>query len=334
MNRSVSGTLLAAALAIGACTGAASPSPAPLTKVTVSQQWTINGLEDTAWVVADEMGWYAEVGLDPTFELPPTPSDPIKFVSEGRAQIAFTHSIQGIFGASEGLDFYAVATHIPKSLEQVMCRHDRGIDPNNPKSLEGKTMAQYEDPMPVLYFDLFAAQQGIDKSTMRFVSAGDDGTVVLLAGQADCVAEGVNGRAIYLTATGEEPVNWYYEEHGVPGLEWQIIAMNKAWADANPELARGFVAATLRGNTWMKENPDKALKTLLARFPELTGDRYPIAWEDMLKRNQTPYTEGKVFGYIDPGRWQAFADILFEHGLLRTRIEAKRYVTDKFLPAN
>jgi putative hydroxymethylpyrimidine transport system substrate-binding protein len=232
------------------------------------------------------MGWFEEAGLDPTFELPPTPSDPIKFVSEGRVPIAFTHSIQGIFGASEGLDFYAAATHIPKSLEQVLCRHDRGLDPADPKTLEGKTMAQYNDPMPVLYFNLFAADQGIDTNTMTFVPAGDDGTVVLLAGQSDCVAEGVNGRAIYLTATGEEPVSWYYEANGAPGLEWQIIALNKAWADANPELAKGFVGAVLRATQWMHENPDEALAILQKRFPELVGDRYPIAWEDMLARNE------------------------------------------------
>jgi ABC-type nitrate/sulfonate/bicarbonate transport system substrate-binding protein len=194
-------------------------------------------------------------------------------------------------------------------------------------------MAQYEDPMPVLYFDLFASQQGIDTDTMRFVPAGDDGTVVLLAGQSDCVAEGVNGRAIYRTATGQDPVNWYYEEHGAPGLEWQIIAMNKAWADANPELAKGFVAATLRGDAWMKENPDQALEMLQARFPELVGDRYPIAFEDMRNRNATPYTDGKVFGYIDPARWQTFADILLDEGLIRTKIDASQYVTDRFLPS-
>ncbi len=321
----------------GSQAGAASPAGIPsgqVTKFQVVQNWSTPGVLDAVWVVAQDKGWYKEAGLDLEFVLPPTPSDPIKFAASGTAPIAFSHSLSSINAAAEGLDFLAVATNIPKSLEQVLCRHDRGLDKGNPKTLEGKTMAQYEDPLPVLYFDLFSQQQGIDKSKMKFVAAGDNGMTVLLAGQSDCVAEGTAGRATYFLATGVDPVNWYYEENGVLPLEWQIIVANREFAEKNPDSVKAFVAQTMRALEYMKLNKDEALGYLFKRYPDLDQKVEGLTFDDtFIKRNATNYSPDKPDGYINPANWENMVNLLVEKGVLKQKIDVSKYVTDQYLPS-
>ena len=195
-------------------------------------------------------------------------------------------------------------------------------------------MAQYEDPLPVLYFDLFSQQQGIDKTKMKFVAAGDDGMTVLLAGQSDCVAEGTAGRATYFLATGVDPVNWYYEENGVIPLEWQIIVVNRDFADKNPDVVRAFVTQTMRSLEYMKANKDEALGYLFKRYPDLDQKVEGLTFDDtFVKRNATNYSPDKPDGYINPANWEAMVKLLVEKGVLKSTIDVNKYVTDKYLPA-
>jgi len=80
----------AAALAIvGTSPAASTKKAASLTTVNMVQDWPTPWVGWIPWVVADAKGYFAQQGIKLAIRVPPTAADPIKFISAGRADVAY-----------------------------------------------------------------------------------------------------------------------------------------------------------------------------------------------------------------------------------------------------
>jgi ABC-type nitrate/sulfonate/bicarbonate transport system substrate-binding protein len=352
--------LLAALGLLGACSGGASPaasSPAPTTssaaspsasgpapsasrswegqlKVTVVEDWNFGYPPWQIWLYPESQGWYADVGLDVEFVIPPTPADPPKFIATNQAQIGFTYTPDTLTAKESGLNLLAVSSLIPVPSEHLICRDDVGI--TDPKDLEGKKIASYQVPLPDAQFKIFANAQGIDTSKVTTVSAGDNGYPVMMAKQSDCTQAGVFEPSFYKADTGREPVTFYYTDWGLPNWYWEIIAVNPDFAAEHPDAVAAFVEVTLRGYAYARDNVQPTLDYLYTVFPEAKppGDiEYNAdAMTKMFARQDKDYVTDHPHGCMDPTIWQRFSDLMAANGVLKAAIDVGPIVSNDFQP--
>jgi len=359
--------VVAAAMVMAACTGSSSPTPGPsaslspagsstagassgpsaavspspaatrswsgLLKMNVVEDWSYGGPPWQIWLYPDAQGWYKDAGLDINWVIPPNPSDQPKFIATGQAQMGFTYTPDTLIAESSGLDYAAVATLITVPSENLTCRADAGI--TDPKSLEGKKVAEYDSPLPQVQFKIFANAQGIDLTKVQAVSAGDNGYPIMIAKQADCTQAGVFEPDTYQADTGKTAVTFYYTQWGLPDWYWEIIGANRTFAQQHPDAVRAFIDVTLRGYAWAKANVQDGVNFIYTKFPETkpkSGTDYNVTAMQHMFDRQKDYTTGTPAGYMDTGIWQTFADLMQTNGVIPQKLDVTKFVTMDYLP--
>jgi ABC-type nitrate/sulfonate/bicarbonate transport system substrate-binding protein len=107
-----------------------------------------------------------------------------------------------------------------------------------------------------------------------------------------------------------------------------VLAANSAWAAANKDTAKKFLAAVSRGYTFAAENPAEAAEILLKHAPELDRSLVLRSQEYLADRYQG---DAPRWGEIDPARWGRFYRWMFERGLLEKDIGEGGF-TNEYLP--
>jgi putative hydroxymethylpyrimidine transport system substrate-binding protein len=351
------------AMLVTACSGSSSPSPAPsapqsaagssaaggspsqssspaasrswtgLLKMNVVEDWSYGGPPWQIWLYPDAQGWYKDAGLDINWVIPPNPSDQPKFIATGQADMGFTYTPDTLIAESTGLDYAAVASLIGVPSENLTCRADAGI--TDPKSLEGKKVAEYDSPLPQVQFKIFANAQGVDLTKVKAVSAGDNGYPIMIAKQADCTQAGVFEPDTYQADTGKAAVTFYYTKWGLPDWYWEIIGANRKFAEQHPDAVQAFVDVTLRGYAWAKANVQDGVNFIYTKFPETkpkSGTDYNVTAMQHMFDRQKDYVAGKPAGYMDTGIWQTFADLMQSNGVIPQKLDVTKFVTMDYLP--
>ena len=93
--------------------------------------------------------------------------------------------------------------------------------------------------------------------------------------------------------------------------------MDSSRKKANPQNARAFIQATLKGYAYSVDNPDEACDLLIA------GSNGALLNTDLVKASQKALVEGHflrsengAIGTIDPAKAEAIGTFLFDHGIL------------------
>jgi ABC-type nitrate/sulfonate/bicarbonate transport system substrate-binding protein len=122
-----------------------------------------------------------------------------------------------------------------------------------------------------------------------------------------------------------------------------VLACDSDWLAANPEAARAFVGATVRGFELAASNPDEAARILVEQNPGVfdANTELPLASQRfMAEEGLLVDADGKV-GTQTLDQWTGYSSFLFDQGLLTDAngaplTEAPDYAslfTNDFLPA-
>ena len=102
--------------------------------------------------------------------------------------------------------------------------------------------------------------------------------------------------------------------------------------NSDPQTAKAFLEATMKGYEYAIQNPDEAAQILIDG--DDTGSLKGS--EELVKRSQN-YLAGEYkaeveqWGYIDPTRWDAFYQWLYDNGLTSKNLSGIGYTND-YLP--
>lgn len=317
---------------------AAEASFTPISMTVVEDYPAPHWIAQIPWWMAKEKGFYSDLGLDVTFQLPPTPSDPAKFIATGKVEMGISYTPDLLTAASQGLDFVAVGSLMDRNTEGIMCWKDSGV--TTPKDLEGKTVAVYDFPMAQLNWDLFLKHWGVDPSKVKKVSEGNYGVPLIVAGKADCIdaAAPMELQDAQLQANKEAVFFLYDESQGIPNFYWFVLAANRDFATKNPEAVRRFTEATLKGFQYAKDHPDE-VKTLFTKIaPDQDPTMAALAWESLAGiEYNADGTLNRFYpddppGFMRPELWSSFQDILVENGLQESKVDVNKYVSNDYLP--
>ena len=254
------------ALAAGAAMALASTTALAADDLTLQLKW-VTQAQFAGYYVAKDKGFYDEADLN--VEIKPGGPDiaPPQVIAGGGADVIVEWMPAALAAREKGVSLVNIAQPFKRSGMMLTCRKETGIA--SPEDFKGKTLGVwfFGNEFPFLSW---MSKLGIS------TDGGADGVTVLKQGfnvdpiiqkQADCVSTMTYNEYWQVIDAGFSPddlVVFNYTDQGVATLEDGLYTTDENLAD--PEMAdklARFVAASMKGWDYARENPDEAADIVL-----------------------------------------------------------------------
>lgn len=291
-------------------------------KMTVLLDWFVNP-DHGPLIIAEEKGYFSDVGLEVEIVAPADPSAPPKLVAAGQAELAISYQPQLHLQIAGGLPLLRVGTLVATPLNCLLILENGPI--KTPADLKGKkigfSVAGVEEALLVTILSRY----GVSLDDVELINVNFSLSPALMSKQVDAVIgafrnfelnqmdiENVPGRCIYI------------EEEGVPAYDELIYVANPDRMDRDM-LAR-FMRATELATQYIINNPEESWEDFAATSKELQNELNRRAWRDTLPRFALRPAA------FDAGRYLAFQDFLAEAGLISETVPISRIAVDVTAP--
>jgi NitT/TauT family transport system substrate-binding protein len=302
-------TALAVGLAGGLATGTAHAADA----LTLQLKW-VTQAQFAGYYVAQDKGFYEEAGLDVTINPGGPDIAPPQVIAGGGADVIVEWMPAALASRERGVPLVNIAQPFARSGMMLTCRKDTGIA--TPADFKGKTLGVW------FFGNEYPFLSWMSKLGLKTDGSPDGVTVLkqgfnvdpLLQKQADCISTMTYNEYWQVIDAGlapEDLVVFKYEDQGVATLEDGLYVLenrlqDKAFADA---MAR-FVAASMKGWSWARENPDEAADLVLEN--DQTGAQTEQHQRRMMDEINK-LTEGST-GRLDPADYERTVQTLLSGG--------------------
>lgn len=303
-----------------------------LEKITLCLDWTPN-TNHTGIYVALAKGYFKEAGLDVTV-VQPSESTSAAMCAAGQAQFAVEaqDTLAAAFTTDEPLGVTAVAALLQHNTSGIISRKGEGMD--RPKGLENHTYSTWDSPIELAMLKAVVEKDGGDFSKVKLIPNNiTDEAGALKAHQTDAVwiYYGWSGIAAelsgldfdYFSFIDIDPVFDYYTP---------ILIGNNAYMEQNPDSTKALLAALKKGYEYAIANPEEAAQILVDG--DTTGslkDSLELVTASQKWISQQYKAEVEQWGYIDPARWDAFYQWLWDNQLIEKELPAGTGFTNEYL---
>ncbi|MEM7301762.1 MAG: ABC transporter substrate-binding protein [Pseudomonadota bacterium] len=299
----------AAALALGLSSAVALAAD----KVTLQLKW-VTQAQFAGYYVAKEKGFYKEAGLE--VEIKPGGPDvaPPQVIAGGGADVIIDWMPSALASREKGLALVNIAQPFKRSGMMLTCRKDSGI--KSPADFKGKTLGVW------FFGNEYPFLSWMSKLGHK-TEGGEDGVTVLKQGfnvdpilqkQAACVSTMTYNEYWQIIDAGLTPddlVVFKYEDQGVSTMEDGLYVLEENLKDPAfvDKMAR-FVAASMKGWAWARDNSDAAADIVLEN--DATGAQTEKHQRRMMGEinKLTAGTDGK----LDPADFDRTVETLLSGG--------------------
>ena len=285
----------------------ASASANAADELTVLLDWFVNP-DHASLVLARELGYFADAGLEVELVEPADPSLPPKLVAAGKADLAVTYQPQLHAQVAEGLPLSRIATLVPTPLNSLVVLADGPIE--SIADLAGRkvgfSVGGFEDALLGTMLDT----HGLTLEDVELVNVNFSLSPSLLSGQVDAVIGAFrNFELNQMDIEGRPGRAFYPEEEGVPLFDELILVVENARREE--ALFGRFVGAIERATTYLINHPEEAWERFRASDPDaLDNELNRRAWGDTLPRLALRPAA------LDARRYETFAAFMRERGLI------------------
>jgi NitT/TauT family transport system substrate-binding protein len=284
--------------------------------------------------VADKKGYYAEEGIKVSFDYN-FETDVVQRVAQGTGQFGLASGDSVLLARAQGLPIVTVATNSQKFPVVFFSKAEQNI--TTPEDLKGKSVgipgrfgASYIGLLALLYAN------NIQESELNIQEIGFTQAAAVSEDKVQVAAGYGNNEPIQLDQQGID-LNIIRVADSFP-LASDGIVTNETIIQNDPDLARGFVRATLRGMQDVIADPDEGFTISLEYVTELaaadtaTQDLQRKVLTETITYWQSNLTEQAGLGAIDRASWEATATFLRDSKLLRNEVDLNTAFTTDFLP--
>ena len=275
-------------------------------KMTLILDWFVNP-DHGPIIVAEELGYFDEAGLEVEVIAPADPSDPPKMVAAGQADLGISYQPQLHLQVENGLPLRRVGTLIATPLNCLLVLEDGPV--NSTADLAGRKVGFSVSGVEEVLLSAILAQHDLTLADIELVSVNWSLSPSLMSGQVDATIgayrnfelnqmeiEGVPGRCFYV------------EEEGVPAYDELIYVANPDRMD--PDMIRRFLHATERATQYIINHPQESWEIFSGTSEELQDDLNEMAWADTWPRLATRPAA------LDPARYARFERFLLDAGMI------------------
>ena len=298
-------------------------------KITFVLDWTPN-TNHTGLYVAQEKGYFEEVGLKVEIQQPPEDGAAV-LVASGKADfgVSFQDSMAAALVGDDALPITAVASVIQHNTSGIISRAGEGMDV--PKGMEGHSYATWNGAIELATLEQVIKADGGDFSEVELIpSTVTDEVSALKTKSVDSIwvfyawagvkteLEGLE--TDYFEFADIDPVFDYYTP---------VIIGNNDFLQENPEIAKAFLKALSKGYRFAMENPEEAAEILCKVAPELDKELVTESQKYLADKYQA---EAEYWGYIDADRWNNFYKWVNANNLVEGEVPLDTAFTNEYLP--
>lgn len=275
-------------------------------KVTLMLDWFINP-DHGPIIIAQENGYFSQVGLEVEIIAPAEPSDPPKMVAAGQADLAISYQPQLHLQIHEGLPLQRVGTLVATPLNCLLVLKDGPI--KTPADLKGRKVGFSVGGVEEAVLGAVLRKHELSLNDVELVNVNWSLSPSLMSGQVDAVIGAFRNFELNQMAIENIPGRCFYvEEEGLPSYDELIYVANSDTMDR--DIIRRFLVATEKATQYIVNHPQDSWETFAATSTELQDELNKRAWADTLPRFALRPAA------MDVGRYARFEAFLFEAGLI------------------
>jgi len=298
--------------AMGLSFGLASFSAMAADEVTLQLKW-VTQAQFAGYYVALDKGFYEEADLDVTINPGGPDVAPPQVIAGGGADVIIDWMPSALASREKGVPLVNIAQPFAKSGMMLTCLKETGIE--SPDDFPGRTLGVwfFGNEYPFLSW---MSKLGIP------TDGGENGVTVLKQGfnvdpliqkQADCVSTMTYNEYWQVIDAGipaDDLKVFKYEDQGVATLEDGLYVLEDNLSDpAFVDKMSRFVAASMKGWNWAKENPEDAAMIVLDN--DMTGAQTEKHQVRMMKEIAKLLGDSAV---LDEAAYQRTVDSLLSGG--------------------
>jgi NitT/TauT family transport system substrate-binding protein len=303
-----------------ACVSQKSPTPA-LTPVTVQLKY-LHQAQFAGFYAADQNGYYTDEGLSVSFiEGGPT-VDLLKPVLDGTAQFGITGAENLISARADGKPLRAIAVIFRRSPAVFMALADSGI--TRPQDFVGKTI-QYNATTRFL-LNAMLAKAGLSPNVYTEVNVGFD-LEAFYSGRVQVWNAFLTNEVLTAQSAGYNVNVIYPDDYGVHFYSDTLFA-NDRTISSEPDLVLRFLRATLKGWTFVIENPN-LVAPMVVKYNPNADLHHETA--QMIAGIPLINTGEDHIGWMKPEIWAGMESTLREQGVITAPLDVTNLYTMQFL---
>jgi len=279
------------------------------------------------WMIAKQLGYYEDEGLDVTFVVGKGGMDAAKQIGAGNAPIGGASGDTLIIARANDIPVKGVAVLGAGTMTLIASHASNPV--NEPKDLKGKVISvlAYTDTS---YYSLLGSMQkaGLTRNDADIQAAGPAGVWQLFAtGKSQAMV--AVPEWIVAAQEGGAKVTWMEPSKGINSMA-QAILVSDDFVNKNPEAISGVVRATLRGMKLIMTDMDAAIAAYIAAVPTHKGSEVRMRRIFELYK-QYIYADQKVLGQIDGQRLAALQDFYASEGIVKKATPVQALYTNQFI---
>jgi len=274
--------------------------------------------------VAQDKGFYAEEGLNVTFNLASEELNPVKMVATGADNFGLLGGPETLLIAkSRNQPLKAISLiHKESNFPVILTLKSSGI--TSIEELEGKKIGVSHGVVVTDLIKYVLNKEGIN---YQEISAGSNYNL-LISGQVDAMWAFRTTAGFNLPHNGVEVNVLSFQDYDVVTHGYTLFTHDRT-IETNPELVERFLRATFKGIEYTKNNPEEAVDIFLKRAPEM--DRELELKKIKESSKYTKNTKDSPLGYMDDEIFKEIYDRLNTQGLLENQFEVSEMYTTRFL---
>jgi len=298
--------------------------------VTFRLDWIYQG-PHAGFLVAQDKGYYAKAGLNVDLGPGKGSGSTAQLVASKATQFGFADGFVVGNSVSKGMNIRTVAAIYRRNPTGAIVLADSDI--KTPKDLEGKSIGITAGSAQFQQWPAFVKGCGLDGSKIRVVNMDAAATPpALISRQVPAIAGFVQGQAPSVEVRGNVKTRvFWFADCGVNAVSNGIIVHND-FIKEEPGLIRAFVAASLEGFIYGRQNPDEMI-AILKKFgptldPVIARREAELSWQTWV----TPNTAGKPLGWSSDKDWAETVSVLKQYGGVTAPLEPSQLYTNDFVP--
>lgn len=291
-------------------------------KLTLILDWFVNP-DHGPIIIAEEKGYFKDVGLEVEIIAPADPSDPPKLVAAGKADIAVSYQPQLHLQVHEGLPLVRVGTLVATPLNCLLVLADGPI--KSVADLAGKKVGFSVAGVEEALLGAILKPHGLGINDVELVNVNWSLSPSLMSKQVDAVIGAFrNFELNQMAIEGVEGRCFYLEEEGLPAYDELIYVANPNRMDKD-KVAR-FLAATEKATQFIVNHPEESWTIFSSTAKELQDELNKLAWRDTLPRFALRPAA------LDIGRYQRMEAFLKDAGLIDKTYAVEKLAIDISAP--
>jgi len=280
--------------------------------------------------LAVEKGLYHEAGLDVTIEPGNGSQTTAQLLAVGKYDIGFADSAPVMKLVSQGAKVKVLATILQGNPNAVTALKKTGL--KSVADIKGRSVAMPTAGSQVSLFPLVLAANNLKESDIKLVSMPPEAMVsALIQGTVEVILGSVDQYDIQLKNQNQEFDSYLFIDSGASTVSTSIIA-SEEFLSKNPEAAKKFVAASLKGWYATLDNPAEAVAAMKKMFPDANEKLAPAQIE--ATRFLMCVNHAKFVGKALPQQWDDTVKTFVKIDVLPADVPASKYYTYDYLPAD